>query len=75
MKDGIYKEMTLEQFLDCLTDWNAHSERVLVEAIMLGDEELISRACRVLLNHYKDGYLTEENMAERLEIMKELERN
>lgn len=70
---GVHEDMTLKQFLGYLTDWNAHSERVLVEAIMLGDEELIMRACRVVMKHYEDGYLTDENMKERLDIMKTLE--
>ena len=72
---GVKLDMTLEQFLDYLTDWNWHTERVLVETIMLGDDELIDRACRVRLQHSKDGYLSEENGKERKAIIDEMERS
>lgn len=63
---------TLEQFLDYLTDNNRHSERVLVEAIVAGREWVIGQACRVVLQHYKDGYLTDKNWERRQEIIKAL---
>lgn len=72
--DGIKDTMTIKEFLDYLTDWNYHTERVLVETIMLGDDDLIDRACRVRLQHSKDGYLTAENEKERRAIVKEMER-
>ena len=72
--DGIKDTMTIKEFLDYLTDWNYHTERVLVETIMLGDDDLIDRACRVRLQHSKDGYLTAENGKERKAICDELER-
>lgn len=71
---GVNLDMTLEQFLDYLTDWNWHTERVLVETIMLGNDELIDRACRVRLKHSEDGYLTDENYKERKAIIDEMER-
>lgn len=73
--EGVNLDMTLEQFLDYLTDWNWHTERVLVETIMLGNDELIDRACRVRLKHSKDGYLTDENYKERKAIIDEMERS
>ncbi len=71
---GVNLDMTLEQFLDYLTDWNWHTERVLVETIMLGNDELIDRACRVRLKHSEDGYLSHENDKERKAIIDEMER-
>lgn len=61
-------KMTLQQFLDYLTDENWHSERCLVEAIIDGRESLIERACKVVLKHYADGELTDENWQERRAI-------
>ena len=72
---GIREDMTIKEFLDYLTDWNWHTERVLVETIMLGDDELINRACRVRLQHSKDGYMTDENYKERKAIIDEMERS
>lgn len=72
--DGIKDTMTIGEFLDYLTDWNWHTERVLVETIMLGNDELIDRACRVRLQHSKDGYLTDENGKERKAIIDEMNR-
>lgn len=72
---GVREDMTIKEFLDYLTDWNWHTERVLVETIMLGDDELINRACRVRLQHSKDGYMTDENYKERKAIIDEMERS
>lgn len=65
-------KMTLAQFLDYLTDINWHTERVLVEAIIDGREKLIDEACEVCLQHNKDGYMTDKNLARRQEIIKAL---
>lgn len=65
-------EMRVGEFLDELTDWNRHSERVVVEAIMTGDDELVSDACEVLLQHYKDGYLTADNSVKRGMIIEKI---
>lgn len=64
-----YKDKPLKQFLDYLSDMNWHSERVLVEAIMDGRHWLIDQACEVVLQHHKDGYLTDENDAKRCEVI------
>lgn len=66
-------KMTVKQFLDMLTSWNWHTERVLVETIIEGRDDLIDRACKVRLQHSKDGHLTEENGNERLAIIREME--
>lgn len=66
-------KMTVKQFLDMLTDWNWHTERVLIETIIDGRDDLINRACKVRLQHSKDGHLTDENWKERMAIIKEME--
>ena len=67
-------KMTVKQFLDYLTDWNWHTERVLVETIIDGRDDLINRACKVRLQHSKDGRLTDETYKERKAICDELEK-
>lgn len=66
-------KMTVKQFLDMLTSWNWHTERVLIETIIDGRDDLIDRACKVRLQHSKDGHLTDENWKERMAIIKEME--
>ena len=65
-------KMTVKEFLDCLTEWNWHTERVLVETIIDGRDTLIDRACKVRLQHSKDGHLTDENYKERRKICEAL---
>lgn len=65
-------KMTVKQFLDYLTDINWHTERVLIETIIDGRDDLINRACGVRLQHSKDGYLTDTNEKERKAICDEL---
>lgn len=67
-------KMTVKQFLDYLTNENWHTERVLVETIIDGRDDLIDRACKVRLQHSKDGHLTDENYKERKEIIQEMEK-
>ncbi len=67
------EKMTVKQFLEMLTDWNWHTERVLIETIIDGRDDLIDRACKVRLQHSKDGHLTDENYKERKAICDELE--
>lgn len=66
-------KMTVKQFLDYLTNENWHTERVLVETIIDGRDDLINRACIVRLRHSLDGHLTENNEQERHDIIKQLE--
>lgn len=66
-------KMTVEKFLDMLTSWNWHTERVLIETIIDGRDDLIDRACKVRLQHSKDGHLTDENWEERMAIIREME--
>lgn len=67
-------KMTVKQFLDYLTDINWHTERVLIETIIDGRDDLIDRACKVRLQHSKDGYLTDINEKERKAICDELKK-
>ena len=68
-------KMTVKEFLDYLTDINWHTERCLIETIIDGRDNLINRACKVKLQHSKDGHLTEENYNERRAIYNELNNN
>ena len=67
-------KMTVKQFLDYMTGMNWHTERVLVETIIDGRDDLINRACKVRLQHSRDGHLTGENYKERQAICEALER-
>lgn len=67
------RNLDMVNFLAELTDWNRHSERVVVEAIITGEYDLIQGACEVLLQHYKDEHLTTENGNKRSELIKKIE--
>ena len=67
-------KMTVKQLLDYLTDINWNTERVLIETIIDGRDDLINRACKVRLQHSKDGHLTDANDKERRAICDELEK-
>ena len=47
----------VSELLDELTDWNMHSEQVVVEAIIDGRTELIRRAMLVCLMHIELGHM------------------
>ena len=68
------EQRSLSDFLDYLTASNRHSERCVVEAIISGRADLVSRAMLVYLKHDEDGYLTPANGEERDAIYRELER-
>lgn len=65
----------VSEFLDFLTDWNYHSERVIVEAIMSGDEELIRKAVLVWLLHMELGHMPMGLAEIRKEITDKIERS
>ena len=67
-----YENITIKQLLEDLTNENLHSDRVLIEAILSQDDELINRACKVRVKHSEDGYLTNDNMKERQDIINKL---
>lgn len=64
----------VSEFLDELTDWNLHSERVIVEAIIDGRENLIRRAVLVWLMHMELGHMPMGLAEVRKEITDEIER-
>lgn len=64
----------VSEFLNELTDWNMHSERVVVEAIIDGRTELIRRAMLVCLMHIELGYMPMGLAEIRKEISNEIER-
>lgn len=53
-------EMKVKDMLDVLTDWNWHTERVLIEAILAEDSEAINDMLVVALHHQLAGHLTDE---------------
>lgn len=53
-------EMKVKDVLDVLTDWNWHTERVLIEAILSGDSEAINDMLVVALHHQLTGHLKDE---------------
>ena len=64
----------VSEFLDELTDWNMHSERVVVEAIIDGRTELIRRAMLVCLMHIELGHMPMGLAEIRKDIRDEIER-
>ena len=64
----------VSEFLDELTDWNMHTERVVVEAIIDGRTELIRRAMLVWLMHVELGHMPMGLMEIRKDIIDEIER-
>lgn len=53
-------EMKVKDVLDVLTDWNWHTERVLIEAILTEDSEIINDMLVVALHHQLAGHLKDE---------------
>lgn len=53
-------EMKVKDVLDVLTDWNWHTERVLIEAILAGDSEIINDMLVVAIHHQLTGHLKDE---------------
>lgn len=53
-------EMKVKDMLDVLTDWNWHTERVLIEAILTGDSEIINDMLVVAIHHQLTGHLKDE---------------
>lgn len=53
-------EMKLKDVLDVMTDWNWHTERVLIEAIVSGDSEAINDMLVVAIHHQLVGHLVDE---------------
>lgn len=53
-------EMKVKDMLDVLTDWNWHTERVLIEAILTGDSEIINDMLAVAIHHQLTGHLKDE---------------
>lgn len=53
-------EMKVKDMLDVLTDWNWHTERVLIEAILTGNSEIINDMLVVAIHHQLTGHLKDE---------------
>ena len=67
-------KMTVQQWLDKLTDENWHTERCVVEAIIDGRESIIRRAMLIWLYHTDVGYMPSELGALRRELYEEMDK-
>lgn len=66
-------EMKVKDVLDVLTDWNWHTERVLIEAILSGDSEAINNMLVVAIHHQLAGHLVDEMSDLRKQSMRLIE--
>lgn len=66
-------KMTVQQFLDKLTDENWHSERAVIEAIIDGREEHMRTAMLIWLMHMNYGHMPNALSELRNELYKEME--
>ena len=66
-------EMKVKDMLDVLTDWNWHTERVLIEAILSGDSEAINNMLVVAIHHQLAGHLVDEMSDLRKQSMRLIE--
>jgi len=66
-------KMTVQQFLDKLTDENWHSERAVIEAIIDGREEHMRTAMLIWLMHMNYGHMPYALSELRNELYKEME--
>lgn len=63
MFDKSYEDLMktpIGEVLDTLTDYNWHTERCLIEAILSGDSELIDDMLVVAIHHHLAGFLKDE---------------
>ena len=67
-------KMTVNQFLDYLTDNNWHTERVVVEAIIDGREDNIRTAMLIWLMHMNYGHMPSELCDLRNKLCKEMDK-
>ena len=65
-------KITVQQWLDELTDENWHTERCVVEAILDGRESIIRRAMLVWLYHMDLGHMPMELGKLRRELYEEM---
>ncbi len=67
-------KMTVEQFLDHLTDNNWHTERMVVEAIIDGRDDIMSKARLIWAGHNIYGYMPNALCDLRNELYKEMDK-
>lgn len=65
-------KMTVKQFLDYLTDNNWHTERMVVEAIIDGREDVMAKARLIWEGHNIYGYMPNALCDLRNELYKEM---
>lgn len=66
-------KMTVQQWLDKMTNENWHTERCVVEAIRDGRESIIRRAMLIWLAHMEIGHMPQELSELRNKLYKEME--
>lgn len=67
-------KMTVQQFLDKLTDENWHTERCVIEAIIDGREDNIRTAMLLWMMHMNYGHMPYELCELRKKLYKEMEK-
>ena len=67
-------KMTVAQFLDKLTDDNWHTERMVIEAIIDGREDIMNKARYVWEGHNLYGFMSNELCTLRKELYKEMDK-
>lgn len=65
-------KMTVKQFLDCLTDENWHNERLVIEAIIDGRENIMQKAMLIWLQHETYGCMPMELVDLRHQLYKDM---
>jgi hypothetical protein len=63
----------LDSMADCLEDWNAHSENLVLFALRHGTDEQIEEARAILTGHQAAGELTPDLSTRRYRLYKEIE--
>lgn len=67
-------KMTVQQWLDKLTDDNWHTERMVVEAIIDGSYDTMKKAIVVWIGHMMYGYMPDELASLRKKIYEEMDK-
>ena len=66
-------DMTIKQWLDMLTNENWHTERMVIEAIIDGREDIMNKARLIWEGHNIYGYMPNELCDLRNKLYKEMD--
>ena len=67
-------KMTIKEWLDKLTDENWHNERMIVEAIIDGRTEIMTKAVLIWLQHQAYGHMPYELVELRKKLYEDMEK-